>query len=78
MDKKLKNNLEEVKAEYKKLANFDLAMIFMITFTLWASMVNLYWISYGGLMLSTVFIYMRFRYMQKLFYSGEENERKKD
>lgn len=67
-EKQLKEKLNSVKDEYKKLANFDLAMVFMITFTLWASMVGLYWISYGGLMLNVVFIFMRFRYMQKLFY----------
>jgi hypothetical protein len=73
MDKKLKDNLDYVKSEYKKLANFDLAMIFMITFTLWASMMNLYWLSYGSLMLCVVFIFMRFKYMQNLFYNnGEE------
>lgn len=66
--KELDANFKAVKDEYKKLANFDLGMIFMLCLTLWSSLLELVWLSFGLLILLTGFIYFRYNYMKKLFY----------
>jgi len=64
----LETNLNSIKDEYKKLANFDLGMIFLLCLILWSSLLELVWLSFGMLMLLTGFIYLRYNYMKKLFY----------
>ena len=63
----IEEQLNSIKDEYRKLANFDLVMVFLLCLTLWASLVGQYWLAYGLLFLNVACIFLRFNYMRTLF-----------
>lgn len=66
-EKQLIERLNDVKAEYKKIAIYELIHIFMLIITLWAALLGVYWLAYLALLLQMFFIYLRMKYIHNLY-----------
>lgn len=65
--KKLDEELNLMREEYKKLSNYNLITVFLLAMTIWAAMHD-FWLANGLLILNVFFILLRAHYIRKNIY----------